>query len=541
LSLETDVREPSDAELLRAVATGDESAYALLWTRHAGAARRLAAQLTRPSNVDDLVSEAFLRVLRAVKGGGGPDTAFRPYLFNTMRRFTIDAARSYHQRVTLTDDDGDLDVLHAESAGDVYSADAEQQAAWLAWQSLPEESRTLLWHLIVEEETPAQIAPLLGVSANGVSSRAVRARERLRQAFLAQHVAHTDDEECRRTRTALGGYVRDALSARDRAAVELHLADCRHCAAALTELRDVNMTLRMVIAPLVLGGAAVSARYLTATHHAAAAGTVAVGKLVALRSAARFRHLGAMRNAVSGAKLAVGGTLAASAAAVVTYVAVGDSGTGHPAALGRSVTSSASRGVAPLGPTPSGDAGGPGAPGSPAGPGTPAATRGAGGTTADPSTAEASTASPTRPVGSLGPTSRSAAAPAPAPTPSTTPPKSATSTPRPTPSSTPSATPTPTPPPSGELVRRGVRIDLSSAGASTRISTVLPAGWRIVVVKVGRDGGFGAVIPVGGDGVHSGVWLVSGSAFALTVEGPRAPSAVLHVQVADTAVEYPLN
>ena len=35
----------------------------------------------------------------------------------------------------------------------------------------------------VEEETPATIAPLLGVSPNVVSSRAVRAKERLRQAF----------------------------------------------------------------------------------------------------------------------------------------------------------------------------------------------------------------------------------------------------------------------------------------------------------------------------------------------------------------------
>ncbi|MBN9620375.1 MAG: RNA polymerase subunit sigma, partial [Actinobacteria bacterium] len=67
MSVEVDAREPSDAELLTAVASGDDDAYGVLWARHESAARRLATQLTRPSNVDDLVSESFLRVFNAVK------------------------------------------------------------------------------------------------------------------------------------------------------------------------------------------------------------------------------------------------------------------------------------------------------------------------------------------------------------------------------------------------------------------------------------------------------------------------------------------
>ena len=100
--------EHSDADLLAAVRAGDDSAYAELWTRHQAAARRMAAQVAPPRDVDDLVSESYYRVLRVVKAGHGPHDAFRPYLFSTMRRFAIDKARSYERRVTLTDQNEDI-------------------------------------------------------------------------------------------------------------------------------------------------------------------------------------------------------------------------------------------------------------------------------------------------------------------------------------------------------------------------------------------------------------------------------------------------
>ena len=45
----------------------------------------------------------------------------------------------------------------------------------------------VLWHLEVENQKPADIAPLLGMSANSVSALAYRAREGLRQAYLNMH------------------------------------------------------------------------------------------------------------------------------------------------------------------------------------------------------------------------------------------------------------------------------------------------------------------------------------------------------------------
>jgi hypothetical protein len=170
--------------------------------------------------------------------------------------------------VTLTDQAADLEAEPAPSAADVAAVNAEQHAAWRAWASLPDASRAVLWHVVVERQTPAEIAPILGTSPNGVTLRARRAKERLRQAFLQQHLAATDDQECRATRRQLGPYIRDALSSRDRATVDEHLEQCERCRAALLEVDDVNNTLRTVIAPVVLGGA------LAAGHYLSSAGSV---------------------------------------------------------------------------------------------------------------------------------------------------------------------------------------------------------------------------------------------------------------------------
>src|SRR6202453_1666810 len=82
---------PSDADLIAASRAADSAAYAVLYERHAAAARSLARQLVhgRPE-ADDVVSEAFARVLARFKRGGGPDSSFRPYLLTTVRRVAYD-------------------------------------------------------------------------------------------------------------------------------------------------------------------------------------------------------------------------------------------------------------------------------------------------------------------------------------------------------------------------------------------------------------------------------------------------------------------
>ena len=139
----------------------------------------------------------------------------------------------------------------------------ESDAAARAFASLPERWQLVLWHTEVEGQRPAEVAPLLGLTANAVSQLAHRAREGLRQAFVSMHVHDAGEPRsaCQATRANLGAYIRAGLSSREAARVSAHLECCRPCTAIYLELVEVDTDLRGLLAPLLLGGAA--AAYLS--------------------------------------------------------------------------------------------------------------------------------------------------------------------------------------------------------------------------------------------------------------------------------------
>jgi RNA polymerase sigma factor (sigma-70 family) len=245
---------PGDAELISAVRGGDVDAYGELFARHVDAARRLARQLAGAADAEDLVSDAFTKVLTVLQRGGGPDLAFRAYLLTAVRRLHVDRIRS-GSRLRPVEDLTPFDpgLPFRDTAVEGF----DNAAAARAFASLPERWQMVLWHTEVEQQKPADIAPLLGMSANSVSALAYRAREGLRQAFLSQHAADPDDVDCAWTRDHLGAYIRGGLSRRDTTRVQEHIEACRACAAVYLELTEVNTGLAAIIAPLVLGAAGV--------------------------------------------------------------------------------------------------------------------------------------------------------------------------------------------------------------------------------------------------------------------------------------------
>ncbi len=245
------------------------------------------------ADADDLVSDAFAKVLGVLQRGGGPDIAFRAYLLTAVRRLHVDKIRA-GAKLTTTDDLEPFDpgVPFQDTAVEGF----ESEAAAKAFASLPERWQLVLWHLEVEGQKPADIAPLLGMSANSVSALAYRAREGLRQAFLNQHAQEMDDDTCRWTHQHLGAYVRNGISRRDATKVEEHLDECRKCMAVYLELTEVNSNLAGILAPLLLGGAATA--YL-----AAAGGAVSKGGLLLLVDRARdFASANAPATAVAGGR-----------------------------------------------------------------------------------------------------------------------------------------------------------------------------------------------------------------------------------------------
>lgn len=65
--------------------SGDKAAFGELWSRHAQSGIVVARGFTSSLDADDLVAEAFTRIYQRVFDGGGPDGAFRPYLYTTIR------------------------------------------------------------------------------------------------------------------------------------------------------------------------------------------------------------------------------------------------------------------------------------------------------------------------------------------------------------------------------------------------------------------------------------------------------------------------
>ena len=195
--------EVTDAALIEAVRRGHLDAYAQLYARHAPAALRLGRALSRhPSDADDLVSETFAKVLATLRGGNGPDLAFRAYLLTTMRHVFYDRARR-DRRIEFHEDLTPYET--GEPFVDTTLAQLERSYAARAFNKLPERWRVVLWHTEVEGESPAQVAPLLGLTPNGVSALAYRARERLRQMYLQEHISDTGHPSCHWTADRLAG------------------------------------------------------------------------------------------------------------------------------------------------------------------------------------------------------------------------------------------------------------------------------------------------------------------------------------------------
>ena len=323
--------EAGDAELITAVRGGDRSAYAVLYERHRASAYHLARQLvTTATTADDIVSEGFAKVFDALIGGRGPDTAFRAYLLTSVRNTFYDAIRR-DKKVNFTDDMERHDK--GQPFVDTAIESLESSLAARAFSRLPERWQTVLWHTEIEGETPAEVAPVMGMTANGVAALAYRAREGLRQAYLQEHVNDTADAACQLTTSRLGAWARNGLSKRELSQVEGHLKDCDRCAGLAAELADLNSGLRGVVAVLAIGGAGLTAAYLAggtgakiaALGWAGTAGGTALAGTAGGTALTGFAHVSALIGGASGAGFtAAAGT--AGAAAVAGTAAGGTAG-----------------------------------------------------------------------------------------------------------------------------------------------------------------------------------------------------------------------
>lgn len=243
----------SDAELVERVRFGDTDAFGELWQRHYRPAYRAALQFARTIEPDDLISEAYLRVYEQLLAGRGPNSAFRPYLYSVIRNLALSRTTAPNLRPEpLYEDPEDHRV-----APDPMIAALDRSLTSQAFRSLPDRWQMVLWYTEIEGMDPHEVAPFLGISANGVAALALRAREGLRQAWLQAHVnGEGTSADCQWAIARMGGYTRGNLGPRDRNRLEAHLSECMKCLLVSSEVEEVGSHLALVMIPLVLGGAA---------------------------------------------------------------------------------------------------------------------------------------------------------------------------------------------------------------------------------------------------------------------------------------------
>ncbi|MEV0319913.1 sigma-70 family RNA polymerase sigma factor [Streptomyces sp. NPDC050658] len=252
----------TDAELTALLREeNDDGALEEIYRRHRAAVLSYARTCCRdPHTAEDLVSEAFARTIRVVRSGGGPEAAWRPYLLVVVRRTAADWAAS-SRRTALSAEfeqwfEEHTDASEGEDGEERVLRLEEHSLVLRGFRSLPERWQAVLWHTVVEDESPARTGARLGISASAVTSLAARAREGLREAYLTAHVQSGDaTAECGHYRSLLAAAVRRSgwRGSRDLAR---HLSACARCRRAATELADLNSRLRTALpAGVLLWGA----------------------------------------------------------------------------------------------------------------------------------------------------------------------------------------------------------------------------------------------------------------------------------------------
>ena len=189
-ALEPVTHEAVDDELVEAVRSGDEAAFALLFERHRRSVTRLAYRFFyRREQVEDIVQESFANAYFALGAyRGGQERSFIAWLSRITVRASYDALRrSRRAESVMSELNQEEEGLLAEKLRDVgKGSDIERAAisrdlASKLLQRLEPDDRIVLTLLSIGDLSVAETAELTGWSVSKVKMRAHRARRALRR------------------------------------------------------------------------------------------------------------------------------------------------------------------------------------------------------------------------------------------------------------------------------------------------------------------------------------------------------------------------
>jgi DNA-directed RNA polymerase specialized sigma24 family protein len=245
-----------DAELIKAVASGDTAAYTKLCERHMASARNLAANLVaEPATAKAVLSETFTQVQSVLRSGKGPAQSLRPFLLTGLRRVAHERLEE-SERADAAASRQPIPNLGEPLFTDPAVAELENDPLARAFRSLPEREQAVLWHTEIERGDPAEAAAILGCTADGLTELGEQARAAVGRTYLDLHASARAGLECEEAAAKLDLHLAGTTRGDDEAMVQRHLRSCRDCRAAAIELTGLSRSLRRTVAPIFLGPAA---------------------------------------------------------------------------------------------------------------------------------------------------------------------------------------------------------------------------------------------------------------------------------------------
>ncbi len=232
----------------------EESVLAELHRRHQDAvltyARRYAAG---PDATRALAAEAFGDTVTAVRTGQGPTEWWRGRLAAAVEQAASRWSAGPRGAELQTDVRRRYGLLQQGAQPDPTES-ADHGLSAHCFMALPGEAQAVLWLRLVDQQSPREVAVVLGVAPEQVDPLTARALELLRAAWLGAYCARHRDDDCRH----YGRLLVAAARSPDRPVHGLrqHVDACESCRSVLGDLRQIDSVPGELLRAAFMPGAA---------------------------------------------------------------------------------------------------------------------------------------------------------------------------------------------------------------------------------------------------------------------------------------------
>lgn len=248
------------------------------------------------ADAEDVVQEAFVRMMRVPADGTGSPRRYEAYFDSTVRHLCIDHMRSRGRETELPAPE-DLPQTRSERT-------EQRILVREVLAAMPPSARSVLVKNHLEGRSVTEISQDLGISANACSAMLYRARRAFRERYLSSHLLPTRNDDCAAVRALM---VAAALEPGGEVAAEVaaHRRECEDCESQYAFL----LSARSAAASALLPGAL-------------AAMTAGGGLLALLAPAKGGAGAGSAGSAGAGAGGVAASTVAIAAGTVLVVAAV---------------------------------------------------------------------------------------------------------------------------------------------------------------------------------------------------------------------------